>query len=220
MSNSLSILYLHGFASSPQSRKARFFAGKLAALGVPVEIPDLAEGNFERLTVSRQLELVNERVAKQKRILIGSSLGGYLAALFAARHPELVERMVLLAPAFGFHELWAAECGPERLEQWRRNGTVPIFHYGEGREMPLSYEFFEDSARYEPFPDARQPALIFHGNLDQVVPIEQSLAFVRLHPQAHLVRCASGHELTDVLESIWYQTEPFLLGDFSEDASS
>ena len=28
-------------------------------------------------------------------------MGGYLAALYASRHPE-IDRMVLLAPAFGF----------------------------------------------------------------------------------------------------------------------
>lgn len=77
--------------------------------------------------------------------------------------------------------------------------------------MPLSYDFIEDAARHEPFPDMCQAALLFHGNQDRVVPIEQSLAFVQNHPAANLVRLESGHELTDVLESIWLEAEPFLL---------
>ena len=93
------IVYLHGFASSPKSRKAQFFGRHLEGLGYAVEIPDLAEGDFEHLTLSGQLRVI-ERVAAGRAVtLIGSSMGGYLAGLYASRHPE-VERLVLLAPAF------------------------------------------------------------------------------------------------------------------------
>lgn len=207
----MSILYLHGFASGPQSRKARFFADRLESLGIPVTIPDLAQGDFERLTISRQLKLIEGLLANQSVTLIGSSLGGYLAALYAASHPE-VERVLLLAPAFNFYHLWMAELGPERLAQWQRSGTLTVFHYGHGREVPLSYAFFEDARQYQPFPDIRQPTLVFHGNQDAVVPVEQSLAFVQTHPRARLVRFESGHELTDVLDSMWLDAQKFLLG--------
>ncbi len=207
----MSILYLHGFASGPQSQKARFFAEKLSALGAHVPVPDLAEGDFEHLTLSRQLKFIEELLAGVPVTLIGSSLGGYLAALYAERHPE-VQRALLLAPAFGFYQLWVAELGPDRMGEWQRNGALPVFHYAAGKELPLSYEFMCDASRYQPFPDMRQPVLICHGNHDPVVPIEQSLAFARTHPNARLIRLASGHELTDVLRSIWSEAAPFLLG--------
>jgi len=38
------VVYLHGFASSPQSSKARFFAGKFAEAGVAFEAPQLDQG--------------------------------------------------------------------------------------------------------------------------------------------------------------------------------
>ena len=175
-----------------------------------MEIPDLAEGDFKRLTISRQLKFIEELAGSEPAILIGSSLGGYLAALYAAAHPE-VKRAVLLAPAFGFYQLWIAELGPDRMAEWQRSGSLTVFHYGQGREMPLSYEFFDDARQYPPFPDMRQPTLVFHGNQDAVVPVEQSLAFVQSHPQARLVRFESGHELTDVLDSIWLNAKSFLL---------
>jgi predicted esterase YcpF (UPF0227 family) len=69
------VIYLHGFASSPHSRKARFFAAKLRAEGFTVEIPDLAAGDFEHLTLSGQLRVVETALSKGPAILIGSSLG-------------------------------------------------------------------------------------------------------------------------------------------------
>lgn len=179
-------------------------------LGLGLDIPDLAQGNFERLTISRQLQLIEEQLDGRECVLIGSSLGGYLAAVYAAKHPE-VTRAVLLAPAFGFYQLWTNLLGVERMAEWRRQGSAMVFHYGAGRELPLNYEFMEDAAQYPPFPDMRQPARLFHGNQDQVVPVAQSLEFIRLHPQARLARFEAGHELTDVLDGIWQQTEEFLV---------
>jgi len=92
------VVYLHGFASSPSSTKARYFREKLEAAGAVVDVPDLAEGDFQHLTITGQMRVL-ERVAGGRPVsLIGSSMGGYLAALYAARHTE-VERLALLAPA-------------------------------------------------------------------------------------------------------------------------
>jgi uncharacterized protein len=175
-----------------------------------VNVPDLAEGDFERLTIRGQLEVI-ERAPGQKRvILIGSSLGGYLAALYAARHLH-VERLILLAPAFDFHRLWMRQLGPERVDSWRQSGSIYVFHYAAGCELPLGYQLFEDSSHFEAFPDFTQPALIFHGNHDPVVPVIYSTEFVGAHSNARLVQLESGHELTDVLDAIWHESKPFLV---------
>jgi hypothetical protein len=208
----LRVLYLHGFASSPQSRKARFFAEKLSERGFPVEIPDLAGGDFEHLTISRQLLEVEKAARNEPVVLIGSSLGGYLAALYAVRHPEAA-RVILLAPAFAFHRLWTTELGKERLDSWREKGSVLVFHYGEGREVPLAFDLMEDAARFEPFPDFEQPGLIFHGIKDTVVPLRLSEEFTTSHPNVKLVGLNSGHELTDVLEEIWRASTDFIEGN-------
>ena len=91
------VLYLHGFASGPSSGKAQWFRRAFAERGIELEIPDLVEGGFENLTITGQLGVI-ERAAKGEPVsLIGSSMGGYLAALYASRHPEAA-RLVLLAP--------------------------------------------------------------------------------------------------------------------------
>ncbi|MFL6350588.1 MAG: alpha/beta hydrolase [Bryobacteraceae bacterium] len=207
----LRIVYLHGFASSPESRKAHFFCERLRDLGLIVNVPDLAEGDFERLTISAQLRVIQAAAECQSAtILIGSSLGGYLAALYAARHPE-VDRVVLLAPAFDFHRLWTDQLGPERVAAWRESGLIHVFHHAAGRELPLRYQFLEDASHFEPFPHFAQPALIFHGNHDPVVPVIYSSEFVETHANARLIRLESGHELTDVLDTIWHESRTFLV---------
>ncbi len=71
------VIYLHGFASGPGSRKAQLFLRRFAERGVSLEIPDLAAGDFEHLTISGQLAVI-ETVARGEAVsLMGSSLGGY-----------------------------------------------------------------------------------------------------------------------------------------------
>lgn len=210
MLEGLRVLYLHGFASSPSSRKAQFFAERLRGLGLSLEVPDLAEGQFTRLTITRQLHLLERLLDRQPALLIGSSLGGYVAALYASRHAEIAG-LILLAPAFDFCRLWIEMLGPQRVAEWRANRTMLVFHHGYGREVPLNSEFLEDGCGYDPYPSFSQPALIFHGNRDPTVPVEHSVRFQAAHPATALVRLDSGHEFTDVLDLIWLEAQSFLL---------
>jgi pimeloyl-ACP methyl ester carboxylesterase len=206
----LRVFYLHGFASGPSSRKACFFAARLRDRGIKLEILDLAQGDFRHLTITGQLELIGARLDGRPAVLIGSSLGGYLAALYAAEHPE-IERLVLLAPAFDFNRLWRHGLGPERLAAWKRHGSMAVFHYAENREVPLDFEFIEDAARFPAFPRLTQPTLIFHGTQDPIVPISNSLLFAAAYSRVRTRRLASGHELTDMLDTIWLESENFLI---------
>lgn len=197
------IIYLHGFASGPASKKASFFRERIPSL----EVPDLAAGDFEHLTVSGQMEVIDDLVRGAPVALMGSSLGGYLAALYAARHPEAT-KLVLMAPAFGFVRRWAA--APE-AEGWRKTGYLEVYHYGEKRTCRLSYQFIEDALGFEDFPDFKQPALIFHGVKDDAVPARVSSEFAATHTNARLHLLDSDHELLDMLEIMWQATERFLV---------
>jgi uncharacterized protein len=210
MLDCLRLLYLHGFGSGPGSRKAQFFSERLRCCGIPLEIPDLTEGEFERMTVTRQLHLLERLLHGRPAVLIGSSLGGYLAALYASRHREIA-RLLLLAPAFDFPRLWRRELGPERVAEWKTTGSMLVYNHAHGRPMPLHFEFLDDADGYHPFPSFDQPALIVHGDRDSVVPVEHSIRFQATHPATRLVRLDSAHELTDVLDRIWEEAQSFLL---------
>jgi hypothetical protein len=170
----------------------------------------LDEGDFERLTITGQLAVVERAVGGQTAVLMGSSLGGYLAALYAARHPGEVERMVLLAPAFQFASRWRERFSPADLEMWKQQGSAPFFHYGYKSAQRLGYSFVEDADQYESAPDFGQPALILHGSQDPVVPPGISREFAAAHPNVRLRLFPSGHELTDVLPGLWEETAQFL----------
>jgi pimeloyl-ACP methyl ester carboxylesterase len=204
------IVYLHGFASGPASGKARYLGTYLRERGASVQIPDLAEGDFAHLTITGQLAVIDRAAGGRRVSLIGSSMGGYLAALYASYHPE-VERLVLLAPAFAFAQRWPARLGEQKVAEWRRTGWMDIYHYGEGRDVPISSDLLEDGPRYQGFPDFTQPALIFHGAHDDVVPASYSEEFVAMHPNARLEILDSGHELTDVLDYMAPRIAEFLM---------
>src|SRR5690242_18860196 len=108
------IVYLHGFASGPNSSKARHFRDRLQRAGFTVAVPDLAGGDFEHLTISGQLRVLEQGAGSGPVDLIGSSMGGYLAALYAARH-SAVERVILLAPAFRFNARWRERLGAAEM---------------------------------------------------------------------------------------------------------
>ncbi len=205
----MTLAYLHGFASGPTSTKAQFFRAGLAALGVTLEIPDLAP-DFTHMTMSGQLAAVDGILARGPAVLLGSSLGGYLAALAAARNPDRVRALVLFAPAFGFAARWETRVGPAAMARWRADGALPVFHYGRGREEPLSIAFLDDARRYPDEPDPRCPALVFAGRHDDAVPLAAVERFASARAGRELVVLDAGHELVEVLEPMWERTAAFL----------
>jgi pimeloyl-ACP methyl ester carboxylesterase len=204
------IIYLHGFASGSSSSKARFFRQILGHAGATVLVPDLAQGDFEHLTITGQLAVIDAIVGGEPAALVGSSMGGYLAALYAGRHAAIT-RLVLLAPAFGFAQRWPERLGAATVEAWRRNGWIEVFHYADNCTRRLSYALLEDGSEYEDYPDFSQPALIFHGLHDDVVPVDYSRQFAAGHGNARLEIMDSDHALLNVLEEIGPKVCRFLL---------
>lgn len=203
--------YLHGWASGPFSDKARFFKQQFAKHGLTLQIPDLNQNDFFHLTLSRQIQQVNEllRTFNQPTTLIGSSLGG-LTALWVSEHQPQIERLVLLAPALDFAARCLTLLPEEQQIQWREQGVLALYHYAEARELPLSYAFIEDLQRYHDVSLQRAvPTLILHGLHDDVVPVTASRHFVARRPWTQLVELDSDHSLASVKDRLWQETQVF-----------
>jgi hypothetical protein len=207
----LRFIYLHGFASSPKSGKVVYLRDRLADLGISLEVPDLNQGDFSHLTITRQLRQVEAMFPLDGTpiTLIGSSLGGLTSAWLGQQHSQ-VQRLVLLAPAFGFLAHWLPKLGEEQLREWQTSGYLSVEHYGEGRSLPLHYAFIEDAHQYQETPLLRPvPTLILHGRQDEVIPIEASRNYASVRPWVKLIELDSDHALADVMPEIWQAIQVF-----------
>lgn len=207
----LQFIYLHGFASSPQSAKAIYLCDRFAVAHISLKIPDLNQGDFTQLTLTRQLQQVSAQlpVADEPVTLIGSSFGGLTAAWLAEQYPQ-VQRLVLLAPAFAFLSHWLPQLGTEKIQQWQQQRYLMVYHYGEKRSLPLSYEFTRDVTQYNDDHLLRPvPTLIIHGIQDEVIPIQVSRNFAQKRPWVQLLEFDSDHSLGNVMPETWHAIQTF-----------
>jgi len=210
------LLYLHGFASGPSSRKARHLGEGFAARGARVEVPDLTPGpgGFERSSPRTMLEVARSALAARPgpHALIGSSLGGYLSAVLASQDPR-VTRLVLLAPAFRLFERWSGRLTPAELAGWRAQGLATHHHVTQ-TERRVGWGFFEAAQGLPAFPVVDVPALVIAGRQDETVPLADVEAWVARTPSARLVVVDDDHMLGNSLDLILEQAWEFL-GDIS-----
>jgi pimeloyl-ACP methyl ester carboxylesterase len=204
-------IWLHGFASGPTSSKGQFIRARLEERGLHLVIPDLNEPSFFDLTVTRMLEQVDALAqGDDPLVLFGSSLGGFVAATWAATRRRTAA-LVLLAPAFDLGPRWAARMGPAELARWRAQGKIAFDHYARGRKEELSIRFLDDAEVYPSYPVPHCGTLVFQGLRDEVVDPAVAREFVRrMQGRARLAELDQGHELNADLPGLWREIDAFL----------
>jgi alpha-beta hydrolase superfamily lysophospholipase len=213
MGDAVKILYLHGFASGPQSKKGVEMDTYFSARGHDVERLNLRVPSFEHLRLSAMIDTVIAAIDRAGRpvVLIGSSLGGLTAARVAERDDRVVA-CVLLAPAFQLVERWRQQLGAE-WDVWRATGTRQVADYTTGGMSTVDFAFVEDVERIDVgYPDVRVPALVMHGKNDDVVPIDRARTFAAGRPNVRLIELDDGHELVASLPVLLAESEAFLDG--------
>jgi predicted esterase YcpF (UPF0227 family) len=157
-----SVLYFHGFASSPGSAKIAALRPLLAPFGIELNAPDLNVPSFERLdfdaVVAHALDVAQKT---PPRAMVGSSLGA-LVALAAAQRGLRVP-LVLIAPALGVARRWQTKIAD--------GDPILTFNYARNAEAPIHRAFFEQMTRLqvdEEPPPARVTVIM--GRKDQTVP--------------------------------------------------
>lgn len=156
------LLYLHGFASSPGAAKARALRDALAP-GFDVVVPDLNQPSFAALSFAAMVAAAVEAArARPPDVVLGSSLGALVA--LAASANGIGAPLLLLAPALGFADRWRERLPPG-------DAPVPFHHFGEGREISVHRAFFEETSRVDVDrspPSAR--VVVVMGRRDQTIP--------------------------------------------------
>ena len=194
-------IYLHGFASGPNSSKAQAFKKRFEKLKITFHVPDLQEDDFENLTLYRQIRLVQNIIDRDKTKkfgLIGSSMGGYLASLIGQTR-DSVKALYLMAPGFNFLNRWRKTLDLSKTTQ----DLIPVFHYRYNKEVLLNTYLFSDAEIWESLPFKRKiPTLIVHGLHDKTVNILESRNFVSKHPGCELKELDSDHGLLSCMDWI------------------
>jgi Serine aminopeptidase, S33 len=85
------LFFFHGMESSPKGTKAALLKKHYPDSTIPQLPPDLVKRDW-----------IIEDLVKEPSWLVGSSLGGLSAILYAMKQPGMVKGMILLAPAVGF----------------------------------------------------------------------------------------------------------------------
>ncbi len=145
MINSHRLVFIHGSDSSSQTYKAGLLRRRFPGMVVP---------DFSGSLEERMEQLENILAYTTGWTIIGSSLGGTMAVLFAARHPAQVRKLVLLAPALVAPEIAEQITGPIPIPCTIIHGTrdevIPFEETRKlaGRLFPnLDYRAVEDDHR-------------------------------------------------------------------------
>ena len=157
------VLYLHGFASSPAGRKVSLLREALEPEGWRVVAPDLNRPSFRELDFEAMVaEALSASERAKPDVVVASSLGA-LVALAAARSGGLAAPLILVAPALGFGSRWIEKLAP--------GDPVRFFHHAEGRMLEVHRRFFESMAktRIDEGPPPQRVTVVM-GEQDESVP--------------------------------------------------
>ncbi|MEP1444193.1 MAG: alpha/beta hydrolase [Hyphomicrobiales bacterium] len=192
--NNPGLFWLSGFKSSMQGQKAQAIAKWAKARGQACTLMDysghgLSSGAFEDGTISDWLEeatYVFDNKTSGPQIIVGSSMGGWLALLLAARMKGRVGGLVLIAPAWDMSEKLMWERFPAELQKtvmeegfYNRPSS-----YGDG-DYKITRQLIEDGRKHligdTPL-HLGCPVHILHGRQDADVPWEHGHALINLLP--------------------------------------
>ncbi|MCK0113934.1 alpha/beta hydrolase [Ornithinimicrobium sp. F0845] len=194
---------------------------------VAVDLPGHGERVEEEFTadgaVAAIREAVDARAPGQRVVLAGHSLGGYLAVLYAVRHPGTLGALVLIGASAeptgpfaavyrGFADL-LPRVGVERMARasnavMRRLGADEAVLTGPEAyaALPAAWQVVFDECRAELLGDVDCPVYLVNGQLDQMrVHVARFAAaaeeshIVTVPRATHLLPVTHGEQVAEVL---------------------
>ncbi len=174
----LAVVYLHGAASHESQGMTRGlygnafgkWANEFAARQAIYLCPEYRGGSWMGPAAESDLleifHWLHRQHAPEKVILLGASMGGTSALIFAARHAEQLDGVIALCPASDMVEMYPSFSNPFR-----------IAYGGSPDEVPEEYA--ARSVRIAPGNLAMLPLVIVHGSDDKIIPVHHSRQLVQ-----------------------------------------
>lgn len=184
------LVWFSGFNSDMAGGKVLALEAWAAERSIPFLAFDysghgLSEGVFEDGTISgwRQdcLTIINELTGDDPLVLVGSSMGGWMALLTALARTDRVVGMTLIAPAPDFTQklMWAGFDEDVKRQIMEEGVWLRPSDYGD--PYPITRALIEDGKQWQIMDGEialRCPVRILQGLLDDAVPWEHSLSLV------------------------------------------
>jgi len=126
----INIIFIHGLESSGQGFKGKFLRKIFPEILTPDFKMYTPEISHQVLLRERMAQLMLILAEKAPWIMIGSSFGGLMGALYTCKFPENVYRLILLAPAILSPELNPKKFNPISV-------PVTVFHGKNDSVIPL-----------------------------------------------------------------------------------
>ena len=184
--NGPTIVFLPGFKSDMNGSKAldlAAFCGERGQAMLRFDYSGHGEsgGRFEDGTIGRWTDdalAAIDRLTAGGIILVGSSMGGWIALLAALARPKRVAGLVGIAAAPDFTErlMWQAMTPAERATLLRDGVLLVASQYGD--PYPVTLRLIEEGRRHLLLDAPIQldcPVRLLHGQLDPDVPWEGCL---------------------------------------------
>jgi predicted esterase YcpF (UPF0227 family) len=189
------VIYLHGFRSSPQSSKAVMVAADLEQSGITARCPQLDIA--PRIAMAQAHEEIDAALARGHRVrLIGSSLGGFFASALMEQHPQAAEfKAALLNPA-----PWPARDLRDHV------GELPAWHTNE--VLHFRAEYLQDLKSLEVGISLPQRYLLVAAKGDELLDWKEMVA--RYPGAQQLILEGSDHSISD-FDRYWPAIRSFLL---------
>ena len=194
------VVHCHGYGANKESKTATSLQRKLEDSNISsftFDFSDSGESECKKedLTVSAGIDGLNSAIQYLKNLgfhkfaLSGSSFGGNVVLNYIVNDKTIIAA-VLKAP----------------VSDWES------INVSRDDELSTS-KFLDDAKKYTIYSKAKNiicPVLIFHGDIDEIVPIEQSKKTCSLISRCHLnIVKGSNHKLADHIDDLTSEATKF-----------